>query len=65
MNKKDLIGKTFNLDLGALAPVSVTVREVKTNDVVVEYNNSTHGRTREISLKAFEHFAAIKINKSE
>jgi FKBP-type peptidyl-prolyl cis-trans isomerase 2 len=65
MNKKELIGKTFNLDLGALAPVSVTVREVKTNNVVVEYNNVIHGRTREISLKAFEHFAAIKINENE
>jgi len=65
MNRSDLIGKHFDLDLGSLAPVSVTVQNVIEEKVIVEYNNSTPGRIGEFLISDFEYLAMIKLNKEE
>jgi len=61
MNKEQLIGKKFNLDLGSLTPVSMIVRDVTQDKVIVEYLNSTFGRIEEFTISEFEYFAMIKI----
>jgi hypothetical protein len=63
MNKNQIIGKEFNLDLGSLAPVKMVVRDVTEDKVIVEYLNSTHGRMEEFTILEFEYFAGIKINQ--
>lgn len=61
MNNKEIIGKKFNLDLGSLSPVNVVVKEINKDKVIVEYLNSTPGRTEEFSISDFEYLAMIKI----
>jgi hypothetical protein len=61
MNKEELIGKKFNLDLGSLAPVSMIVKDVTKDKVIVEYLDSTPGRTEEFTISEFEYFAMIKL----
>jgi hypothetical protein len=65
MSKEQLIGKEFNLDLGSLAPVSMIVKDVTKDKVIVEYLNSTPGRTEEFTISDFEYFAMIKIESYE
>jgi hypothetical protein len=65
MNKNELIGKEFNLDLGSLAPVKMVVRDVTEAKVIVEYLRSTPGRIEEFTISEFEYFAGIKINENE
>ena len=65
MNKEQLIGKEFNLDLGSLAPVSMIVKDVTKDKVIVEYLNSTPGRTEEFTISDFEYFAMIKLESYE
>ena len=65
MNKEELIGKQFNLDLGSLSPVSMVVKEITNEKVIVEYLNSTLGRIEEFSISDFEYFAMIKIENYE
>ena len=60
MNKEQLIGKQFILDLGS-TPVSVIVKDVTEKEVTVEYLNSTPGRIEKFSISDFEYFAMIKI----
>jgi len=61
MNKEEIVGKTFNLDLGCSAPVEVKVIEITDSKVIVEYLRSTPGRIEEFSVSDFEYFAMIKI----
>jgi hypothetical protein len=61
MNKEELIGKKFNLDLGSSAPVSMIVKDVTKDKVIVEYLDSTPGRTEEFTISEFEYFAMIKL----
>jgi len=65
MNKEQLIGKEFNLDLGSLAPVSMIVKDVTKDKVIVEYLKSTPGRIEEFTISDFEYFAMIKIESYE
>jgi hypothetical protein len=65
MNKNQIIGKKFNLDLGSLEPVEMVVRDVTEDKVIVEYLNSTSGRMEEFTVSEFEYFAVIKINENE
>ena len=65
MNKEEIIGKKFTLDVGSLAPVEVKVVEITDSKVMVEYLNSTPGRIEEFSISDFEYFAMIKIESYE
>ena len=65
MSKEEVIGKEFNLDLGSLSPVSMVVKDITDDKVIVEYLNSTPGRIEEFSISDFEYFACIKLNKDE
>ena len=65
MNKEQLIGEKFNLDLGSSASVSVIVKDVTKNKVIVEYLKSTPGRIEEFTISDFEYFAMIKIESYE
>ena len=65
MSKEEVIGKEFNLDLGSLSPVSMVVKDITDDKVIVEYLNSTPGRIEEFSISSFEYFACIKLNKDE
>jgi hypothetical protein len=65
MNKNQIIGKEFNLDLGGLSPVGMIVRDVTKDKVIVEYLRSTPGRIEEFTISDFEYFAMIKIEKNE
>jgi hypothetical protein len=65
MNKEQLIGKEFNLDLGSLAPVSMIVKDVTKDKVIVEYLKSTPGRIEEFTISDFEYFAMIKLESYE
>lgn len=62
MSKEEIIGKEFNLDLGSLSPVSMIVKDMTIDKVIVEYLNSTPGRIEEFSISDFEYLAGIKIN---
>ena len=65
MNKEQLIGKKFTLDLGSLASVSVIVKDVTKDKVIVEYLKSTPGRIEEFTISDFEYFAMIKLESYE
>ena len=65
MNKVEIIGKKFNLDLGSLSPVEVKVVEITDSKVIVEYLKSTPGRVEEFSISDFEYFVMIKIESYE
>jgi hypothetical protein len=64
MNKEQLIGKKFTLDLGS-TPVGIVVNDITENKVVVEYLKSTPGRIEEFTISDFEYFAMIKIESYE
>jgi hypothetical protein len=64
MNKKDLIGKTFTLDLGS-TPVEVIVNDMTEDKVIVEYLKSTPGRIEEFTISDFEYFAMIELESYE
>jgi hypothetical protein len=64
MSKKDLIGKTFTLDLGS-TPVEVIVNDMTEDKVIVEYLKSTPGRIEEFTISDFEYFAMIKLESYE
>ena len=64
MNKEQLIGKKFTLDLGS-TPVEVVVNDITENKVVVEYLKSTPGRIEEFTISDFEYFAMIKLKSYE
>jgi hypothetical protein len=65
MNKEQIIGKRFTLDLGSLAPVQMVVKEVTKDKVIVEYLNSTPGRLEQFTISDFEYLAMIKIESYE
>jgi hypothetical protein len=65
MNKEQIIGKQFTLDLGSLAPVQMIVKEVTKDKVIVEYLNSTPGRLEQFTISDFEYLAMIKIESYE
>jgi hypothetical protein len=64
MNKEQLIGKKFTLDLGS-TPVEIVVNNITENKVVVEYLKSTPGRIEEFTISDFEYFAMIKLESYE
>ena len=64
MNKEQLIGKTFTLDLGS-TPVEVIVNDMTEDKVIVEYLKSTPGRIEEFTISDFEYFAMIKLESYE
>ena len=64
MNKEQIIGKRFTLDLGSLAPVQMVVKEVTKDKVIVEYLNSTPGRLEQFTISDFEYLAMIKIKRT-
>lgn len=59
-----IINKEFTLDLGS-TPVSVIIKDINENEVIVEYKNSTPGRIEKFSIPDFEYFAMIKIKSYE
>ncbi len=65
MSKEEIIGKKFNLDLGSLAPVSMVVKDITDDKVIVEYLQSTPGRMEEFTISDFEYFACIKLNENK
>jgi hypothetical protein len=64
MNKEEIIGKEFALDLGSI-PVQVVVKNITKDKVIVEYLNSTPGRIEEFTISDFEYFAMIKIDNNK
>ena len=64
MNKEQIIGKKFTLDLGS-TPVEVVVNDITENKVIVEYLKSTPGRIEEFTISDFEYFAMIKLESYE
>ena len=64
MNKEELIGKKFTLDLGS-TPVEIVVNDITENKVIVEYLKSTPGRIEEFTISDFEYFAMIKLESYE
>ena len=64
MNKEQLIGKEFNLDLGS-TPVEVIVNDMTEDKVIVEYLKSTPGRIEEFTISDFEYFAIVKLKSYE
>jgi cell division ATPase FtsA len=60
MNKEEIIGKEFALDLGS-TPVQVVVKNITKDKVIVEYLNSTSGRMEEFTISDFEYLAMVKI----
>ncbi len=64
MNKEQLIGKEFNLDLGS-TPVEVIVNDMTEDKVIVEYLKSTPGRIEEFTISDFEYFAMVKLKSYE
>ena len=65
MSKEEIIGKEFNLDLGSSSPVSMIVKDMTIDKVIVEYLKSTPGRIEEFSISDFEYLAGIKINQNK
>ena len=65
MGKEEIIGKKFNLDLGSLSPVSMIVKNITNDKVIVEYLHSTPGRIEEFSISDFEYFAMIQLNQNK
>jgi hypothetical protein len=66
MNKEQIIGKEFTLDLGS-TPTQIIVKDINIpkDKVIVEYLNSTPGRIEEFTISNFEYFAMIKIESYE
>jgi hypothetical protein len=64
MSKEEIIGKTFNLDLGS-TPVEIVVNNITEDKVIVEYLKSTPGRMEEFTISDFEYFTMIKIESYE
>jgi hypothetical protein len=64
MNKEQLIGKAFTLDLGS-TPVEVIVNDMTEDKVIVEYLKSTPGRIEEFTISDFEYFAMVKLKSYE
>jgi len=66
MNKEQIIGKEFTLDLGS-TPTQVIVKDINIpkDKVIVEYLNSTPGRIEEFTISNFEYLAMIKIESYE
>ena len=64
MNKEQLIGEKFTLDLGS-TPVEVIVNDMTEDKVIVEYLKSTPGRIEEFTISDFEYFAMIKLESYE
>lgn len=64
MSKEEIIGKEFNLDLGSLRPVSMIVKDMTIDKVIVEYLKSTPGRIEEFSISDFEYLSGMKLNYS-
>ena len=60
-NAKEIIGRKFALDLGSSAPVEVKVIDIIDGNVIVEYLNSTPGRSGKFSILDFENFSGNKI----
>jgi len=52
----------YALDLESLSPVEVRVKDITGDKVIVEYLNSTPGRTEVFSIEEFEYLAGIQIN---
>lgn len=48
------IGQELSLDLGALMPVSMKILSIDDKKVVVEYLNSTPGRTEQFDIASFK-----------
>ena len=65
MNREEIIGNRFDLDLGSFTPVSIIVKDVTKDKVIVEYLHSTPGRVEEFTISDFEYFAMIKIESYE
>ena len=65
MSKEEIIGKEFNLDLGSLAPVSMVVKDITDDKVIVEYLSSTPGRIEEFTISDFEYFVCMKLNQNK
>jgi hypothetical protein len=65
MSKEEIIGKEFNLDLGSSVPVSMIVKDITDDKVIVEYKYSTPGRVEEFTISDFEYFACIKLNQNK
>jgi hypothetical protein len=57
-----IIGKKFNLDLGSLSPVSIIVKDMTKDTVIVEYLDSTPGRIEEFTISDFEYLTRVKIS---
>ena len=65
MSEEGIIGKKFNLDVGSSSPVSVIVRNITDDKIIVEYIGSTPGRMEEFNIPDFEYLAGIKLNQKE
>jgi len=63
MSKEEIIGREFNLDLGSLSPISMIVKDITNDKVIVEYLRSTPGRIEEFNISDFEYFAGIKLKQ--
>ena len=64
MNKEQIIGEEFTLDLGS-TPTQVVIKNITKDKVIVEYLNSTYGRIEEFTISDFEYFAMIKIDNNK
>ena len=65
MSKYEIIGKEFNLDLGSLSPVSMIVKDITDDKVIVEYLRSTHGRIEEFNISDFEYLVGVKLTQNK
>ena len=65
MGKEEIIGKEFNLDLGSLSPVSMIVKNITNDKVIVEYLHSWPGRIEEFSISDFEYLAMIQLKQNK
>ena len=65
MSKEEIIGKKFNLDLGSLSPVSMIVKDITDDKVIVEYLHSTPGRMEEFTISDFEYLAGVELNQNK
>ncbi len=65
MTEEQIIGKKFNLDVGSSSPVSMIVKDITDDKVIVEYIGSTPGRMEEFNIPDFEYLACIKLNQNK
>jgi len=61
INKEELIGKVFYLDMGSLSPIEVEVIGVDGDMVKVKYLNSYQNRVEIFNIGNFCYFANITI----